>query len=429
MKKNLFIKSTLILLIGSIITRVLGFVIKITYTRMLPSNSLNLYMLVLPTYSLFITLATLGLPIAVSKIVSENKRKGIKIFSSLLPFIIIINIIFIVLSIILSPIIANNFLHEKSTRILIISMSLTLPFISISSLIRGYFFGKQKMFPHTVSNIIEQIVRLVLIVLIIPILAKWGDIYAVCGLILLTIISEVTSIIIFILFLPKNFKITKEDLKPDLGTVKDVFRISIPSISSRIIGNIGYFFEPIIITNILLHIGYSQNFIQTEYANYNAYSLSLLLIPSFFISAISTSLIPEISKYHSNNNTVMVKRRIRQGCLFSLGIGIIINIIIYLFASDILHILYNTNRGLNYFKTLSPFFFIFYLEGPLSSALQALNRSSKAFKISTIGVIIKILTLIVLSFLNIGLYGLVISEIINIIFVVLLNIKELKKAI
>ncbi|UKI29015.1 MAG: hypothetical protein L6V78_01240 [Clostridium sp.] len=58
------------------------------------------------------------------------------------------------------------------------------------------------------------------------------------------------------MFLPKNFKIETKDLKPDLGTIKDVMKIGIPSVSSRLIGNIGYFFEPIILSTVMLSKGF-----------------------------------------------------------------------------------------------------------------------------------------------------------------------------
>ena len=72
--KNKFIKSTIILIIGGLITKLLGFVIKIVYTRMIGEDGISLFMLVTPAYSLFITIAQLGLPIAISKLVAENKN-------------------------------------------------------------------------------------------------------------------------------------------------------------------------------------------------------------------------------------------------------------------------------------------------------------------------------------------------------------------
>ena len=316
--KNKFIKSTIILIIGGLITKLLGFVIKIVYTRMIGEDGISLFMLVTPAYSLFITIAQLGLPIAISKLVAENKNSK-KIIFSIIPLMLILNFILVVIIFSCSSFIANDLLKEPNSKLLLMAMALVLPFISLSSIIRGYFFGKQKMFPHTLSNIIEQIVKLGLIFLIIPILMKKGIVIAVSGLILLNIISEIVSIIVFLFFLPKNFCIKKKDIKPDINSCKEVLKISIPSVSSRFIGNIGFFFEPIILTNILISIGYSSKYIVREYGIYNAYSIPLLLLPSFFIAALSSALVPEISKFYQQRNLKMVKRRFNQ----ALGISFI----------------------------------------------------------------------------------------------------------
>ena len=65
---NRFIKSTFILMIGSLITKLLGFIIRIAFTRIIGSDGINLYSLIMPTYLLLITIAQLGLPIAISSI-------------------------------------------------------------------------------------------------------------------------------------------------------------------------------------------------------------------------------------------------------------------------------------------------------------------------------------------------------------------------
>ena len=84
MKMSKFIKSTLILLVGGFLTKVLGMLIKIITTRIIGTETLGLYMRIMPTFNLFITLAQGGLPISVSKIVSENKKDNKKIvFSSI----------------------------------------------------------------------------------------------------------------------------------------------------------------------------------------------------------------------------------------------------------------------------------------------------------------------------------------------------------
>ena len=342
---------------------------------------------------------------------------------------LILNFILIILIIFISPFISNTLLNEPRTKLLIMASALVLPFISISSIIRGYFFGKQKMFPHTLSNIIEQIIKLGLILIIIPFLLKKSLVLALTGLILLNIISEIVSIIVFLFFIPKNFCIQKKDIKPDSATIKEVLKISLPSVSSRFIGNIGFFFEPIILTNVLLFTGYSSSYIIKEYGIYNAYSIPLLLLPSFFIMAISSALVPEISKYYERRNLKMVKRRYHQALLISLIIGGIFNIIISMYGPFLLQAIYNTSEGMEYIRFLSPFFLLFYLEGPLVSMLQALNKASASMKITFYGVIIKLAIIAFVSLFHVGIYGLVISEIVNIIFVVYLNFKEIRKVL
>ena len=75
MEKNKFLKGAFILLVGAFITKLLGMSIKIIITRYIGVEGISLYMLVLPTFLLFINIATFGFPIAVSKMIAENETK------------------------------------------------------------------------------------------------------------------------------------------------------------------------------------------------------------------------------------------------------------------------------------------------------------------------------------------------------------------
>ncbi|MEG0909585.1 MAG: oligosaccharide flippase family protein [Bacilli bacterium] len=434
MKKtsNLFLKSTFILIISGFLTKFFGFIIRVVYTRIIGIDGINLYSIATPTYSLLLTIATLAIPTSISKLIAEatqNKKRSLKILTSSALIIIVINILIIIIMFLTSDFIACSLLKEPRSEYILKAMALTLPFVSISSVFKGYFYGKQNMIPHATSNIIEQIFRLIIILIVLPILIKISVIYAVIGLVLLTIISEIVSIIIFLFFLPKHIYYDRSLIIPNKSTTKSILDISLPTVSSRIIGNIGYFFEPIILTNFLIFSGYTSNYVLMEYGAYNAYALTLLTMPSFFIAAISMSLLPEISKYYSSNNKKMVKKRINQGLFFAIIIGILFTFFIFLFRDKLLFFLYKTTNGSDYIKILAPFFFLFYLEGVMISSLQALNKAKLTMKISFFGVIIKLISLMILSLCHIGLYSLVFSEIINIIFVVGVNYYYLKKEI
>ena len=423
--KNKFVKSTIILMIGSLFTKLFGFIIKIIFTRTVSQNEINLYSIIMPTYSLLITLANLGLPLAISNLIAQNKVNSKKILFSIVPASLLINLFLIIITFLTAPYISNTLLNNPDTYYPIISIAFILPFISLSSIIRGYFFGKQRMLPHTVSNIVEQIFRLIIIVIFLPKILKYGTIVTVSVYILFNILSEIISIIIFLFFAPKDFSIRLNDLKPDIKVIRNIMSIAIPTTSSRIIGNIGYFFEPIVLTATLTLVGYDNNYILNEYGIYNAYVLSLLTIPSFFVLALNTSLIPEISKYKDNKKHV--KKRLKQSLIISFLIGLISNTLVYIFTDELLLIVFKTTSGSEYIKFLCPFFVFLYLEGPLASTLQALNYAKYTMTVTIVTTIIKLLTLFLFSLLHIGLYGLLISEIINIYLVIYLNAKKIKK--
>ena len=427
MKENKFLRATFILMVGGLVTKLLGFAIRIIYTRMVGSDAINLYSLVMPSYSLLLTIATMSLPVVISKLISEHKTKSVKILSSATVLTFVLNVFVIVAIYFTKDFIAGTLLNDSRCSVLLMAMALTFPFVSLSSILKGYFYGKQKMAPHTISNVIEQIVRMLLIFLVIPGLVDKGIVYSVMGLILISIASELASILTFLFFLPKNFQITKQDIKPDMKTTKEILNISIPTVSGRLIGNIGFFFEPILLTNILLFSGYSMNFILNEYGAYNAYTISLLAMPSFFIAAISSSLLPEISRFFYKKNLVMVKRRLKQAMILSFIVGIIFSTFIYLFREPLLTTLYNTNKGSEYIEILAPFFVLFYLEGPLQSVLQAIGKAKTTMFITMVAVISKLLIMSILSLCHIGMYSLVIAEILNIIIVVYLCVKNIRK--
>ena len=169
--KNTLFKSTFILLIGGIITKILSMIIRIVLSRMLGEN-LGSYMIIIPTFTLLISLASLGLPGAISKLVAEEKRNNKNLVFSIIPITLLFDLFIIAIIILLSDFISTKLLHLEGYKYVIISMGLVLP----------YFLKK-------------------------------GIINAVIFIILTNIISELTSILVLFIFLPKNFSISKKDFK------------------------------------------------------------------------------------------------------------------------------------------------------------------------------------------------------------------------
>lgn len=425
--KNKFVMGTIILLTGGFLSKFLGFVLRIIITRQIGTEGIGLYSLVMPTFGLFITIATFSYPVAISKIISARGKSSKKAIFSIIPISIILNLFTLLIIFLISKPLANIFLKDQRLYIPLLSIGFTLPFIGLSSIIKGYYWGKQRMGVYILSNIVEQIVRIIVLILLIPKVIKVSLVLTISLIIIVNVLSETSSIIVMLLGLPKGVKITKEDLRPSKEYIKDIMNICVPSTSSKIVGSISHFLEPIVLINVLSYVGYSNNYIVTEYGIVNGYSLALLLIPQFFTMSISTSLIPELSKSYSIGDIKNCKKRLLQITGLSLMIGAFSTGIIFAVPEYFLNLIYNTNLGANYIRVLAPFFLLYFINTPLASAMQALDMSKDEMQITLLTSFVKLFLLSLLAFLKIGMYSLIISTIITLIYSTYLHIKKVKK--
>lgn len=426
--KNKFLKSTIILLVGGFITKIIGLIIKVITTRTIGIEGISLLSLINPTYSLLISLANFNILVSTSKRISSNiSPKKVIINSCYIMFFL--NVFLISFMLLTTRFISTTLLQSEKAYYPLIACTISLPFISLGYIVKGYFYGKQNVAPHMISNTLEQTLRLFMISCILPKIIPYGNVVTITILILLNVLSESFSVIVLLLFIPKKAKIHREDLKFDQSESKEILNISVPSISGRLLGNVGFFLEPIILTRVLTFTGSTLTYITTEYGIYNAYVIGTLLFPSFIISAISNALLPEISKHQANNNHELIKKRIKESLAYSLIIGLICTILVFCSAKPLLNLLYKTNEGVTYIKILAPFFILYYLEGPLCSILTGLDKVKTCTVISTTGIAIKLLTMIILGLLNFRIYSLIIAEMIDIIYVTSLNYLAVKKSL
>lgn len=428
MEKEKFLISTIILIIGGALTKVFGIFIRIIMTRIVGSEGISLYMLIFPTFSLFMTLSQLGFPIAISKLIAEDNHNNKNIIFSIIPFSLMLNILLILVIFIIAPTLSTKLLKDPRSYYPILAIALVLPFDSLSSILRGYFFGKQKMLPHVISNVFEQIVRLILIILLVPRALEKSLVFAVSLLVGVNIISELSSSLILLLFFPRNAKITSSDIRPNVYNVKEVLRIALPTTMARLVGSIGYFFEPILITTAGVISGIGSNILINDYGIVEGYVMPLLLLPGFFSNAISSALLPVVTKAYYDNKIDYVKKKLKQAVFYSLLIGVPVTIILFIFPEFFLKLIYNTSYGVTYLRVVAPFFLIYYVQAPLASVLQSINLSKYIMLDNLVSIIIKSIIIFSCCFFW-GIYGFLISICSNILIVTILHYKHIKKAL
>ena len=246
-KNNLLMKNILILLISGFVAKVLGMFSKILFTRIAGINVVSLYTMIIPTFMLIISLTQFSFPISISKISAEAKYKNNDILKNAYIIGIIINIILIVF-VILSSYLIVKMLHNKALTPAIMSITLIIPFVMISSVQRGFLHGKEDMLPASVTNVTEEIVKIILIISLLPIAIAKSNVTAVIFIVLFNVITELSNILIMQQSINKKY-VKKEKSYFNIKIIKEILNISIPTTLVRLISSLGFFLEPIILKN------------------------------------------------------------------------------------------------------------------------------------------------------------------------------------
>jgi len=438
--KQTFLQGTIILIMAGMITRLLGFINRLVVARVMGEEGVGLYMMALPTLFLVITLTQLGLPVAISKRVSEAeakhdkaKIKRILVISLLITGIS--SIIFTIGMIVLAPFIATTLLTDERTLYPLIAISPIVPIIAISSVLKGYFQGLQNMKPQSYALVIEQLVRITCVAFFIKLLLPYGVEFAAAGAMFSVILGELASM----LYLAGVFKRQKivqvrhrffHYIKSSKNTLTELFSISLPSTGSRLIGNISHFLEPILVAQSLAIAGISSSLATKQYGELTGYVLPLLFLPTFITNSLSIALVPSVSEADAHENNQLIHYRIHQSIRISFASGGIATVVLTLFASPILTYMYGTANASHFLVLMAPFFILLYIQSPLQAALQALDLARPAMWNSLIGAAIKLTVLFLLaSNPDFGINGVAIAMSVGVILVTLLHLASLYKEI
>ncbi len=435
-----FFQGTLILLAAGLITRGLGFVNRIIVAKVIGGEGVGLYMMALPTLFLVITLTQLGLPVAIAKFVAEanavgDERKIKKILVVSLSVTLSLSLICTPVLLFSAPWLSQTLFTDSRTLWPLIAIAPIIPIIAISSVIRGYFQGKQNMKPSAYSQILEQIVRICFIAFMTKAFLPYGIEYAAAAALFASVIGEVVSLLYLLaLFkLKKHFKLRKnffQSVANGKDTLKQLLSIALPSTGSRFISNISWFFEPIIVSQSLAIAGVSTVLATKQYGELVGYAWPLLMLPSFITMALSTSLVPAVSEAAAVGNMNTVSHRLHQALRVTFITGCLAVVILFVFAEPIIQLMYGKSDAAIYITFLAPLCLFAYYQMPLQSVLQALNLARAAMINSLIGAIAKLsLIFILTSQPQFGIMGTAIGIGASIILVTFLHFATIAKKI
>ena len=448
--KNSILKGTIILIVSSIIAKILGALYRVPLIGLIGTNGIGLFQLIFPVYALFLVIASNGLATAISKIVSVRLEKNEysyinKFLRTSIVFALVVGLIFSVLLILFSFVIANIQGYAEAY-ICYIAIAPSIIFVCLISVIKGYFQGLQNMVPSAINQIIEQLTKLIFALLLAKIMIKNGMIYGVLGSLLGITISEMISLAVLFICLIKNKQakeISKDKTICNLSSfdmIKLLLKESFPIMLGSMILPLVSAVESVLIVFLLSRAGIGKDVALRVYGLEDGMVGSLINMPIVVAVAISTALLPNLTADFSKRDLQSVKQKCELAIKYVLLISIPCMFIYLVEADKIIYFLYS--NGLNSTK-LDQFLIatnllkfssinIIYLSllNTLTMILQSASRSFVPVKNLLISSVIKIiLNFVLVTNPVFNIYGLVITDIFCYSLCGLLNLIYIKKII
>jgi len=407
MKKQNFVQGAMILVVSGLITRALGTIYRIFLSRTIGAEAIGLYQMAFPTLIMLITLVTAGLPIAVSKLVAEADAKYDtamvkKVLHIALFLVVSVSIVISFLFYLSIPFITKYLLTDERVYLTLLAVVPIIPIISVSSVLRGYFQGKQNMLPSASSTIIETIFRMTFGMILSLKFLQYGVEYASAAAMVGMVIGEIAGFItIVLLYIINKEKRSKNKLRQPITNNHDIYnkisRIAIPVTTSQIIGSLAYFFEPSIVAHSLALAGIATSMGTALYGQLAGMALLIVTFPTVITYSLSVSLIPAISEAAARKDMLLVYKRLHQALKIAFVIGLPSAIYLFIMADPIAILLFDTPGVGHLIKIMAPFAIFLYIQRPLSATLQGLDRAKESMKNSIIGAISKIIAIFLLA--------------------------------
>ena len=448
--KNSFGKSALIIAAGGILCKIIGAIYRIPLTNALGSEGIGLYQLVYSVYALFVVIVTGGITQAISRLVAEGDTKCVK---NAFWFCFALSLLMTVVLVLLN----KTFAYMQGSKLLGMCYFIIAPsvfFVGISSVFKGYFYGKMKMGPPTVCSLIEQTVKLVLGLTLAFALIERGIDYALYGALLAVTASEILSFVyVAIAYLvtkgkeKKDFKANsikegnscrKDKIKRADSQNKQAKRAVSAAISSGVavtdaglnsqseavyasgdetddktanpLGFLKIAFPFALIALLLPLSGFSDSFMivaltgsKSLYGVYSGSVTTLINMPIMILLSLAVAVVPSVSKERAQRDVNGILLKTRLSIKLCLLIGVPAALLMLIFSQEILKIIFpvltvsELEAGANLLRIMSLSVVLSSMAQIAGSILGALDKTRVYVLAMICGIAVKTALLLILS--------------------------------
>ncbi|CEP82510.1 MAG: oligosaccharide flippase family protein [Paraclostridium sordellii] len=336
--RDSFLKGALILGLAGIIVKIIGAFFRIPLGNLIGAEGMGYYQAAYPVYTLFLTLATAGFPTALAKLVSEKMaigdyRGAHKVFKVSYMVLAITGFVAFCIFFFGADFIVNDIMKNPGAKLAMLAISPALLFVPIMSAYRGYFQGRREMGHIAISQISEQLFRVVLGITLAYLLMSSvgpnpGPEQGAAGAIMGATIGAIASIIYLIIAYLLKLKIIKREIKISkklreesiVKVLEKLLVVAIPITIGASVMPLVNMIDNVIVIRRLVEAGFSQTQANIMFGQLTGMAMAIVNLPAVITVAMSMSLVPTISQAYALGNRFKVIKETKSAIKITLMI-------------------------------------------------------------------------------------------------------------
>ena len=362
-------KAVITLTAFTVIERTLGFLFKIYLSREIGAVGMGIYSVALSFFFVLLTLLTSGIPLVVSKLTAQGGRSVSQSACSAALIVEIITALFICLIVVLFQKPIGSLFADAQSMTLALVMLPALVFSGVYSAFRGVLWGEKKFVSVSVVELIEQIARIVVCVVLIHLFADKTKAVAAsmgfaCG-------AAALACAIFYFCGKRKLGNPKPQFKP-------LIKSSVPITLSRTTSSVNNYITAVAIPFLLMSTGLNAEQSMYIFGSCVGMALPLLYMPITVVGSLAFVMIPTLSSAYAERDMKSVRKQIQTALTFSLVIAAIFLPVLASLGDDIGTFLYdNTDTGI-FLKKAAWLLIPLSFENIASSMLNSLDLEKKS---------------------------------------------------
>ncbi len=416
---KLLLINTAVLTLGGFIMRTISVSFNVYLTNKIGASGMGLFQLIIAVYGLAVTFAGAGIKLGATRLVTDalstGKIEPRKTMSMCIKYAAVIGCAVFILLYIFSGLIATAWIGDNRAISSLKILSLSLPPISVSAALNGYFTARKSIVKYSFVQLAEQLTKIIVTVIAISFYGNTGLEFSCFAIGFGMTFSEVISALCsYTLYKFDSKKINKNNgLRPSLN---NLLHISVPDAVGASFRAVLLTIEHLLIPKGFKKSGQSAEQAMSVYGIIHGMALPITLYPSAVMTSLSSLLVPELSRYKLFNDKKMISYVSSTVLKLSLIFSIAVGCFLFFFSDSVSTAVFENNESAYYLKLLSVLIPVMYSDMITDGLLKGLDcqAASMRYNIFDSALCVVLVYLILPKYAIKGyIFILFISEIIN----------------